>query len=116
MEERFSWIPFYKQAQKGQEPLRPRGSIHSAWKLQRSRAGFAAPIMSSEEHPSYYSPFFIYIKRGMYRGDSSSFRQIGAPPRSVSSSPVEGRKGSLPIAPIRPVSVNYCQFFHRIAK
>ena len=56
MEERFSWIPFYKQAQKGQEPLRPRGSIHSAWKLQRSRAGFAAPIMSSEEHPSYYSP------------------------------------------------------------
>ena len=82
MEERFSWIPFYKQAQKSQEPLRPRGSIHSAWKLQRSRAGFAAPIMSSEEHPSYYSPFFIYIKRGMYRGDSSSFRQIGDHPRS----------------------------------
>ena len=52
-------------------------SLHSPRLEAPNVLDFAAPIMPSEEHPSYYSPFFIYIKRGMYRGGSSSFRQIG---------------------------------------
>ena len=43
-------------------------SLHSPRLEALNALDFAAPIMPLEEHPSYYSPFFIYIKRGMYRG------------------------------------------------
>ena len=51
------------------------GSIHTVWRLQTSRT-LPRQSCPRKSTPHTIAPF-IYIKRGMYRGGSSSFRQIG---------------------------------------